>query len=143
MEWRENKDERARKRLAAQEKEREIARRLGEGGNGLAAEYMRRKHDPGTDGRGQQISVEAVDARKLGLGGNKAGEVQLSPVRKRKAVGVGAGTEGEVEAGAKRRKKARFVTGEGIKIAGRESGGGDVWLDAAGEDEDDDELDIV
>jgi len=85
-----------------------------------------------------------VDARTLGLGGNKAREVLLSPVRKRKAVGVGLGNMvEEADIGTERkRKKARFVTGEGIKVAGRESGGGDVWLDAAGE-EDDDELDIV
>jgi len=145
MEWRENREERARKRMAAREKEREIARRLGEGGNGMAAEYLRRKCDPGGEGRGQQQGgAEAVDARTLGLGGNKAREVLLSPVRKRKAVGVGLGNSvEEAEMGTERkRKKARFVTGEGIKVAGRESGGGDVWLDAAGR-EDDDELDIV
>lgn len=145
MEWRENREERARKRMAAQEKEREIARRLGEGGNGMAAEYLRRKCDSvGEGSRGQQVSAEAVDARMMGLGSNKAVEVQLSPVKKRKAVGVGLGNRAEEgEMGTeKKRKKARFVTGEGIKVAGRESGGGDVWLDAANE-RDDDELVIV
>lgn len=130
-----SKEERARKRLAEQEKEREIARKLAEGGNGLAAEYMRRKHDSKKDPSAvgmehQQESREAVDAAALGLMGNKAVNVHLSPIKKRKADAMGS-----------ERKKTRFVTKEGIKFAGRESGGGDVWLDAAADE--DDELDIV
>lgn len=129
-----SREERDRKRRAEQEKEREIARKLGEGGNGMAAEYLRRKHDPekfSATGQDQmQQSVEPIDVVALGLVGKKARDVHLSPVKKRKA-GMGAQDE---------RKKTRFVTKEGIKEAGRESGGGDVWLDAAVED---DELDIV
>ena len=96
---------------------------------------MRRKTDA-KEGEGemqQEGKREEVDAVALGLVGNKAGNVHLSPVKKRKMV------EGEPEG----EKRTRFMTKEGIKVAGRESGGGDVWLDAGLEGEDDDELDIV
>lgn len=135
-----SKEERARRRLADLEKEREIARRLGEGGNGMAAEYLRMKHDgpiPKAGGLIQGLGeAEKVDARELGLMGNRAGDVQLSPVRKRKA-GEAWGTGEE-----KGKKKTRFLTSKGIKEAGRESGGGDVWLEAGREDSED-ELEVV
>lgn len=132
-----SKEERTRKRLAEQEKEREIARRLGEGGNGMAAEYLRMKHDgpiPKAGGASQETNV--VDAKELGLVGNRACDVQLSPAKKRKA-GEAWGTGEE-----KGKKKTRFLTSKGIKMAGRESGGGDIWLEA-GREGSEDELEVV
>lgn len=140
-----SKEERARKRLADLEKERTIAQKLGEGGNGMAAEYLRRKHNPNSNTSATQISSamgEAVDAKELGLMGNKAKDVHLSPVKKRKA-GEAWGTGEEKGRG---RKKTRFVTTKGIKEAGRESGGGDVWLEEAGrmgDDDSGDELEVL
>lgn len=135
-----SKEERKRKRRADLEKERDIARKLGDGGNGMAAEYLRRKHDLQTSkaGGGNQASSDRVemDARELGLTGNKAQDVHLSPLKKRKA-GEAWGTGEE-----KGRKKTRFVTSKGIKEAGRESVGGDVWLEAGREDSGD-ELEVV
>ena len=138
------KEERTRKRLADLEKERSIAQKLGEGGNGMAAEYLRRKHDPTsttTATQGSSAMGEAVDAKELGLMDNKAKDVHLSPLKKRKA-GKAWGT-GEEKGGG--RKKTRFLTTKGIKEAGRESGGGDVWLEEAGRMGDDsgDELEVV
>ena len=128
-----NKAEIQRRRLANQEKETAIAKRLGEGGNGMGSEYLRLKS-------GIEISQDSffkrdderppLDAGELGLLGNRAGNVQLSPL-KRKRAGAGTGRDGI-------RKKTRFVTDRGIKIAGRES----LGLNTAG-DEDDDELEII
>ena len=116
----ESKEERVRKRLAEREKENEIARRLGEGGNGAGSEYLRLRQQPGTDGSqgpgeqpGLESQVESVDAVSLGLLGNKAGQVHLSPLKGLKRKGMA----GDVSA----RKKTRFLTEAGIKEAGRES----------------------
>ncbi|MCJ1473780.1 hypothetical protein MMC13_002431 [Lambiella insularis] len=108
-----NKEEALRKRLAEREKEKDIARKLGDIGNGTGAEYLRLR-DPHrqVDGAGEQGDHgSVVDAGALGLLGNNARNVQLSPVkRKRRGDGVAAA-----------RKKTRFVTAKGIREAGRES----------------------
>lgn len=138
------KEERLRRRLAEREKEREIARKLGEGGKGMGGEYLRitttegeaNNEDEGVDGKRDDL-----DARKLGLLGNRAAEVHLSPM-KRKA-GATGGMEGP-------RKKTRFVTAKGIREAGRESLGVPGLDDGANErpgealtSQDDDDLEIV
>ena len=124
-----SKEERVRKRLAEREREREIARRLGEGGNGLGGEYLRLKHDGAGSAMGDadlsRQGPEMAHAGSLGLLGNKARDVHLSPLKKRK----GEMSEDGV------RKKTRFVTAGGVKEAGRESLGGVV--------DEEDELDIV
>ena len=119
-----SKEERIRKRLAEREREKEIARKLGEGGNGMGGEYLRLRH--GSDADPAQVGgqIELMDAGTLGLLGNKARDVHLSPLKKRKGSGMPENL----------RKKTRFVTNGGIKEAGRESLGGDGG---------DDELDIV
>ncbi|KAI4093719.1 MAG: hypothetical protein LQ339_007622 [Xanthoria mediterranea] len=135
------KEERTRKRLAERERETEIARRLGERGNDMGGEYLKIRHEnPSTAERvsstqGGTVSQEArepVDAVALGLKGNKAVDVQLSPLRKKRRL-AGAMEEGG-------RKKTRFLTEGGIKEAGRESLG--VAADQKPTEEDDD-LDIV
>ena len=124
-----SKEERIRKRLAEREKEKEIARKLGEGGNGMGGEYLRLR-SVGDSGPAQvEGQVEPVDGETLGLLGNKAKDVHLSPIKKRKA---------STTVGESVRKKTRFVTERGIKEAGRESFGAD-----APDNEGDDDLDIV
>ncbi|KAA6415359.1 MAG: hypothetical protein FRX48_00074 [Lasallia pustulata] len=138
------KEERLRRRLAEREKEREIAKKLGEGGNGMGGEYLRiATHEGETkceDGGGG-AKREDLDAGKLGLLGNRAAEVHLSPM-KRKA-GATGGMEGP-------RKKTRFVTAKGIREAGRESLGVPGLDNGAREQpgvaltsQDDDDLEIV
>ena len=133
-----SKEERVRKRLAEREKEKEIARKLGEGGNGAGSEYLRLKHGGEAKGAGDlntdSQALELVDATSLGLLGNKARNVHLSPIKKRKGSALNA--DGE-------RKKTRFVTDKGIKEAGRESFGGEMRLRDADHDDDDDGLDVV
>ena len=124
-----SKEERIRKRLAEREKEKEIARRLGEGGNGMGGEYLRLRSG-GDSGLAQsEGQIEPVDGEILGLLGNKAKDVHLSPIKKRKA---------STTVGESVRKKTRFVTERGIKEAGRESFGV-----RAPDDGGDDDLDIV
>ena len=130
------KEERLRKRLAERERETEIARKLGERGNGIGREYLKVRHENAStaEGQGAAMSLETkepLDAVALGLKGNKAAHVQLSPLKKRKMVNV-------VDDGG--RKKTRFLTEGKIKEAGRESLGVDKERKNGDED---DELDIV
>ena len=119
------REERARRALAEKEKEREIAKILGEGGNGAGAEYLRSRH---VDGR--PISAKGIgearetrredgkdprDAESLGLKENRARDVLLSPLKRKSSTASNGGTI---------RKKTRFVTAKGIREAGRESLGG-------------------
>ncbi|KAI9869641.1 MAG: hypothetical protein M1830_005265, partial [Pleopsidium flavum] len=116
-----NKEERLRRRLAERENEREIARRLGEGGNGIGQEYLRigisgtSKQGNGDDSNGDG-APHPSDAGSLGLLGNKAEAVSLSPMKRKRAA---SGQNSETV-----RKKTRFVTAKGIREAGRESIGG-------------------
>ncbi|KAL8846975.1 MAG: hypothetical protein Q9221_007969 [Calogaya cf. arnoldii] len=134
------KEERMRKRLAERERETEIARKLGERGNGMGGEYLKIRHEnPSTSegvsslqaGTMSQDAREPVDAAALGLRGNKALNVQLSPLKKRRLAST-------MEEGG--RKKTRFLTEGGIKEAGRESLGVVANQKST---EDDDDLDIV
>lgn len=133
------KEERVRKRLAEREREREIARKLGEGGNGIGGEYLRLRHNNekagGTAGHDatNETMTETADAASLGLLGNKAGDVHLSPLKKKRKAG-----DLPADDGVRTIKKTRFVTARGIKEPGRESFGV-----AETAEEDDDELEII
>lgn len=153
-----SKDERLRRRLAEREKETEIARKLGEGGNGMGGEYLRVKTTEGVEQPGQTIEErEAFDVQTLGLLSGTSDSVRLSPVKNRRmgnaatitAVGWGGafkrglpsprkGAEDEERV----KKKTRFVTPNGIKEAGRESLGAIVGKSKV-EDDDDDDLEII
>ncbi|MCJ1403028.1 hypothetical protein MMC11_006250 [Xylographa trunciseda] len=108
-----SREEALRKRLAEREKEKDVARKLGEMGNGTGAEYLRLRHADGQSGHVDDRTANGVpvDAGALGLLGNNARNVQLSPL-KRKASGRSTSVA---------RKKTRFVTAKGIREAGRES----------------------
>lgn len=130
-----SKEERIRKRLAEREKENEIAKKLGEGGNGAGSEYLRLRTGGEASAKNTDPqAAEPVDALSLGLLGNKARNVQLSPIKKKRKVST-LSMNGS-------RKKTRFVTDRGIKEAGRESFGGDIAMEDAGDD-DDDGLEVV
>ena len=125
-----SKEERIRKRLAEREKENEIARKLGEGGNGAGSEYLRLRTGGEVSAKNVDLQpVDAVDATSLGLLGNKARNVHLSPIKKKRRVGA-LDLDGS-------RKKTRFVTDQGVKGAGRES------MAMGDTDDDDDGLDVV
>lgn len=117
-----SREERLRKRLAEQEREREIARQLGEGGNGIGSEYLKVRHetnksveeefggsaiptsstnstvakDSRADGSGMKMKW---GAEELGLKG-RARDVKLGSVRKRtlgRETGEGGGRGRERE----------------------------------------------
>ncbi|KAL8730512.1 MAG: hypothetical protein Q9181_004639 [Wetmoreana brouardii] len=137
------REERVRKRMAERERERDIARKLGERGNGIGQEYLKAKASPRSCEAGAATQVpaqsqEPIDAASLGLLGNRAERVLLSPLKKHKK------RQGEKQGydDGRVRKKTRFVTEKGIKEAGRESLGM-VSERGGGVVEDEDELDIV
>ncbi|KAI9673136.1 MAG: hypothetical protein M1817_002998 [Caeruleum heppii] len=94
---RHSKAERLRRRLATREKEREIARKLGTGGDGAGSDYLRVHVEkgcstpsgrPGDEHAGNE-DVEMgpppiLTAKDLGLHMPTAGDVRLSPLKTRK-----------------------------------------------------------
>lgn len=140
----ENKEERLRKRLADQQRERDITQKLITFRGGVGAEYLRaRAGASSTDTDQSQENTKPSTpstASSLGLTGfRKANAVKLSPLKRAFNKPHGSGV-----------KKTRFITAKGIKEAGRDSLGGpssDALVKASGnnddDDDDDDELDIV
>lgn len=130
-----SKEDWMRKRRAEREKENEIAEKLGEGGKGAGSEYLRLRTGGETSAKNADPQAnDPVDATLLGLLGNKAKDVHLSPIKKKRKASA-LSVDGY-------RKKTRFVTGRGIKEAGRESFGGDIAVKDV-EDDDDDGLEFV
>ena len=137
-----SREEALRKRLAEREKEKDVAKKLGEMGNGTGAEYLRLRH---ADDQSKKVGDRTangipVDAGALGLLGNNARKVQLSPL-KRKASSSSIAIS---------RKKTRFVTAKGIREAGRESLGiatefveEDNMMEHELHSPDEDDLDII
>ena len=163
-----------RRRLAEKEKERELARKLGEMGEGMGGEYMRLKGSDtpsfpaGREATGRKVSSmdkekeSGIDGTALGLLGRKAGDVSLSPVKRKRGGGKVTASEPVGWSGASKRgllspkkqeqremspakKRARFMLAEkGIREPGRDSLGGlDIGLLAAMDEDDDDGLDII
>lgn len=102
---RSTKEERITRRLLEQEKERELARKLGALGGGLGADYLRKKgssssqQEPGSSSNSnsntdvaQEQAAQAQaqapppppDAAALGLLSGKAKDVQLSPIKRKR-----------------------------------------------------------
>ena len=94
-------EESSRKRIAAAQRERDLARKLGALGDSVGSEYMRTKDDPsvngskprrgGDDPSSHMPYFEKPSASSLGLLGKKASEQRLSPSKERKRhFGLGA-----------------------------------------------------
>lgn len=155
----ENKEERLRKKLANQQRERDITQKLITCRNGsVGADYLRARtneqHQLSTPSQeNAKPSANNSAASALGLtGGRKADAVRLSPMKRGFGKPHGNGV-----------KKTRFITAKGIKEAGRDSLGGPLSdtlvklkannanqvttantnTDNDDDDDDDDELDIV
>lgn len=146
--------ERRKKRLVAQAKERDLARKLGAQGRGLGKEYMQSKRvegdeDAGKDSGSKVVTEEAKDAQALGLVGRL--DANLGPSsgvvsRSRSQTSGGLGWSSAFKRGllsptrGSSPKKARLkIDGKvGVRVPGRVSLPGPD-MDAAL----DDELDIV
>lgn len=93
-----SREERDRKRRAEKQKERDLAKKLGELGSHAGGEYMRLKD---SSSQGQSISYsqdgaaarglrqDKADAGALGLLGKSATDVTLSPVKRKRGTGGG------------------------------------------------------
>ncbi|KAL8689766.1 MAG: hypothetical protein Q9218_004633, partial [Villophora microphyllina] len=149
------REERVRKRMAERERERSIARQLGEKGKGMGADYLQRSSHPDPSIAATTNSIvpsqqsqqqEPVDATSLGLLTNKSSAVQLSPIKKKKRP-AGPPDACPPDTCPPRKKKTRFLTERGIKEAGRESlglvGGVITSSSSSSTPPDEDELDIV
>ncbi|KAI9929143.1 hypothetical protein ASPWEDRAFT_169019 [Aspergillus wentii DTO 134E9] len=143
----ESKEERLRRRLVSQQRERDITQRLvTSGAKGVGAEYLRARTGeqaptPSDNEKTKPTpSTQSSAANTLGLTGfRKANTIRLSP--KKRAYDGDKPHHGSV-------KKTRFITSKGIKEAGRDSlGGSDIKLKASqnnnNDDDDDDDLDII
>lgn len=153
----ENKEERKRKRIAEQKREREIAKKLvsSRAVGGVGAEYLRagaasnqQTSTPRPQSSNQentkpnQPSTPATNPLSLSTA-RKADSISLSPMKR----AHGGDKPHHSSSGV---KKTRFITAKGIREAGRDSLGGPSEVVVGGgnknndvDDDDDDELDII
>lgn len=158
-----SKEERMTRQILAQEKERDLEKKLSMEGGGMGGTYMRAKSSSRPGGLPYQSQDDhgrppPPDAAALGLLGGKASDISLSPIKRKRintltsTAGRGWGSTLAKDLNRMRdgenlqpvKKKTRFVTEKGIREAGRESIGGEaakVLLDDL--DDDDSDLDIV
>lgn len=94
------REEASRRRIAGAQRERDLARALGEMGNGVGAAYLKatvsststttterttKRGEEGERDREREEMFKKPSARELGLLGNEAGSKRLSPPRERKS----------------------------------------------------------
>lgn len=142
----ENKEERMRRRLAAQQRERDITRKLvGGRSGGVGAEYLRTRTAnespansenkdkvPGTPSTPKILpSSQSLNFVTFG----KADNVRLGPMKR--------AHDGDKPHGSGV-KKTRFITSKGIREAGRDSLGGDATpVRRILSDDEDDDLELI
>jgi minichromosome maintenance protein 10 len=162
----ENREERLRRRLADQQRERDIANKIGANkiGGGIGAEYLRarvgvenlssspsaprgssssplvsEKDKPSTTTTPLAKTAGGAAPTSLGIGSvRKADTIRLSPMKRAREGGDKRATAAV--------KKTRFITSKGIREAGRDSLGGGTTTtnnNKSYDDDDDDELDII
>jgi minichromosome maintenance protein 10 len=141
----ESKEEKMRRRLATQQKERDITQKLVAGRvGGVGAEYLRTRTGNETPSKEKAPSTPTVPKSPPNVNGidmttfGKAKNVRLSPMKRAHNKPHGSGV-----------KKTRFITSKGIREAGRESLGAPAENTVHGrqiimdDDDDDDELEFI
>ncbi|KAF7592496.1 hypothetical protein BBP40_012786 [Aspergillus hancockii] len=140
----ENKEERFRRRLVEQQREKEITQKLiSSRSGGVGAEYLRARNSENVPSPRPETIIPArftsnADTPPTSSSGlvnfRKADAVKLGPLKRAHDGAHGSGV-----------KKTRFITSKGIKEAGRDSlGKSETVVTKAGyDDDDDDELDII
>ena len=140
----ENKEEKMRRRLAAQQRERDITQKLVSGRvGGVGAEYLRTRTGNETPNREMTPGTPTIPKSPSATNGmdlttfGKARNVRLSPMKRAHGTPHGSGV-----------KKTRFITSKGIREAGRESLGAPAEVTPGGrqailDDDDDDDLEFV
>ncbi|KAH8695351.1 hypothetical protein BGW36DRAFT_200654 [Talaromyces proteolyticus] len=152
----ETKEERTRRRLVEDQRERDIAKKLGSRSGNTGSEYLRARLGQANSSSSAASSSPASSAGKSGLAkssstnslaflSRKADSVSLSPIRKRAHEEI---SEKSSKPGLPSVKKTRFITPKGIREAGRESIGCATGNEVrrmvmTNNDDDDDELDII
>lgn len=152
-----NKEERTRRRLVEQQREREIAHKLSSRGGSTGSDYLRagleqaattsagakKSSIPGLSTPGSQTPTASIFKFR------KADEVNLGPMKKRaRAQSDDKASNNGVTTSV---KKTRFVTSKGIREAGRDSLGASTGSEAnkskaymvMNNDDDDDDLEII
>ncbi|PLB52996.1 hypothetical protein P170DRAFT_472876 [Aspergillus steynii IBT 23096] len=142
-----SKEEKFRKRLMEQRREREIIKKLSASrGPGIGSEYMRARNAENVPSQQAEKSSQdkgrpagaSQHAYNLGLMGvRRADNVKLTPLKRTH--------DGDRPHGSGV-KKTRFITAKGIKEAGRDSLGGQteaVNQHTYDDDDDDDDLEII
>lgn len=158
-----NKDERIRKHFATQEKEREIAKKLGDingtlGFGGAGAEYLRHKtlNQPQDLSKDTRKKSKHQDPTHSNSGStptalqpsdqDKPTQRSALSTRANLLYAPGSNVNGKRRAENVRLspvKKTRFVTEKGIREAGRDSLGGAASKVGGGSGDSDDELEII
>ncbi|CAI7678572.1 unnamed protein product, partial [Penicillium manginii] len=135
----ESKEQRMRRRLATQQRELDITRRLVTTRAGPGADYLRTRTGNDTPQGGETPSTPKAQPADHGFNLSTLGmakSVRLSPQKRAHGKPHGSGV-----------KKTRFITSKGIREAGRESLGAGPEAAQGGRrvlsDDDDDELDII
>ncbi|KAJ0424123.1 hypothetical protein BJY00DRAFT_12777 [Aspergillus carlsbadensis] len=144
-----SKEERFRRRIVEQQREREIANILTSSGGGVAADYLRARNNENiptaknsptrsgaqhrrTNSSDSKLATSSDSNEPLAMSFKRAEAVRLSPKKR--------AHDGDKPHGSGV-KKTRFITSKGIKEAGRDSLGGNP--DVCNDFDDDDELEIV
>jgi minichromosome maintenance protein 10 len=144
----ESKEERTRRRLLEDQRERDIAKKLGSRSGNTGSEYLRARLGQTTKPSSSSTSLASESPASSGgpavatpFLSRKADSISLSPIRKR------AHEEDKSSKGsATSVKKTRFITSKGIREAGRDSICGPEArrpIMNNNDDDDDDELDII
>ncbi|KAE8353310.1 hypothetical protein BDV28DRAFT_148190 [Aspergillus coremiiformis] len=140
----ESREERFRRRIVEQQRERDITQKLiASRGGGMGAEYLRARNSENvpsprpeniTPGKTNSSAATPSTCTSGLLGFRKANAVKLGPLKRAHDGAHGSGV-----------KKTRFITAKGIKEAGRDSlEKSEAIVTKTGfDDDDDDELDIV
>lgn len=127
-------EEASRKRIAAAQRERDLAKRLGEIGKGVGAEYLRSRHPASTTAGSQSSDGERPSSKgglfdkpsaaSLGLLARNADDVHLSPAKDRKRhFGTGAiSTAGPEAVGWGGSRKAGLLQPKESKLGSPEKG---------------------
>ena len=155
-----SKRELNRKRVLEKSKERDLARKLGDIGNGMGSEYLRSRHANSQETKENlnssqnlsDVSDAKVDAESLGLVKSRLSETQLCTAKRRRLdarsepvgwssafkSGLSRVTNSKEEKGpmSPSKKKARFILEKGIREPGRESLGKAISGNAGINDDD-------
>ncbi|KAJ5644912.1 hypothetical protein N7507_010923 [Penicillium longicatenatum] len=140
---RESKEEQMRRRLASQQRERNITQKLVAGGiGGVGAEYLRTRTETPSKAK-DDIKSSDTSSKPRALPSSSS-EFNLASFGRAKNVKLGPmkrAHDGDKPHGSGV-KKTRFITSKGIREAGRDSLGGPEAT-AILDDDDDDELEFV